>query len=447
MTRRRDHDRGEPDGHVAVALFALGATAGMLVILIGFQVVPEPVDPGVAEFRALRRFAETHYVEEIAPEDLNERAFTGMLEGLDRHTKYVPPSESEGQRRRTEGDFRGIGISYDVDADGPFVLFPYTRTPAAEAGVRPGDRIRAVDGETLVGVTDRALIREKLAPDGRDEITLRLESLAGEVREVTVAPRILIDPSVRHVRIVPDTPGVGYLAITSFTSNTADEFDLAVTELVERGARALVIDLRFNYGGVLDAAVHIAGRFIESGVVASSEGRISREVHRAESVAARFSQLEVCVLVNGASASASEIVAGALQDHRVAVLVGEPTYGKGVIQTARSFPEYGSRAKVTSGYFYSPSGRNFDRGVDEGREYGILPDVHVRVSAESQHVLARWLDRYDPPRELLDELEAWDATTDRVILPAPPEDPQLDAALALLRGAQPPPAATEAREP
>lgn len=447
MTRRRDHDRGEPDGHVAVALFALGATAGMLVILIGFQVVPEPVDPGVAEFRALRRFAESHYVEEIAPDALNEDAFAGMLSGLDRHTRYFPPDESEGQRRRTEGDFRGTGIWFRTDGEGPQVLFPVAGTPAAEAGVLPGDRIRAIDGVSMVGVTDTTIIRERLVPEGRDAVLLQLESLAGEIREITVEPRILVDPSVRHVRIVPDTPGVGYLAINSFTSNTADEFDVAVTELVERGARALVIDLRFNYGGVLDAAVHIAGRFIDSGVVVSSEGRVSREVHRAESVAARFSQLEVCVLVNGASASASEIVAGALQDHRVAVLVGEPTYGKGVIQTARSFPEYGSRAKVTSGYFYSPSGRNFDRGVDEGREYGILPDVHVRVTPESRGDLERWLRRYDPPRELLEALEAWDAAVDEEILPAPPDDPQLDAALALLRGAQPPPAATEAREP
>jgi carboxyl-terminal processing protease len=418
----RDGDKPEPqeiDGYVAVALFALGVTAGMLVLLIAFQLIPEPEDETLAEFREIRDFAARYYVDDVPPEELTSRALKGMLQSLDVHSTYFDRASSEGQRRRVDGDFRGTGIWFRVDRRGPQILFPIKDTPAWDAGIRVGDRILEIDGKSMDGLTGEDL-RSHLVPAGQEVVRVRLEALDGEIRTVEVEPALLVDPSVRHVRIIDDAPGIGYLAITSFTNNTSEEFDVAVTELMQRGARALVIDLRFDYGGVLDAAVHVVGRFVESGVVVSSEGRVAREVHRADDVEPLFGHLDLCVLVNGSSASASEIVAGALQDYRAAVVVGEPTYGKGLIQTTRAFPRYGSRAKVTSGYFYSPSKRNFDKTVDPGRDYGILPDLFVEVSREKSAEIQEWLRRYDPPTELLDQLEAWDAMTEEAILPAPP---------------------------
>lgn len=439
-------ETGEIDGFVALAVFALGLTAGMLILLIAFQLVPDRPDESAAEFGVVRDFAARYYVEELDDEELTTRALSGMLQSLDAHSNYFDRSRSEGHRRRVEGDFRGTGIVFRATTDEPRILFPVKDSPAWDAGVRVGDRILAIDDVALAGLTADE-IRAELAPRGRAVLRMRVEGLDGEERLLDVQPRVLVEPSVRHAHVFADAPAVGYLAITSFTNNTPDEFDATVAELVQRGARAIVLDLRGNLGGVLDAAVHIVGRFVDEGVVVSSEGRIARQVQRADAVEPLFEALDVVVLVDRSSASASEVVASALQDHRQGVVVGEPTYGKGLIQSTRSFPRFGSRAKVTSGYFYTPSGRNFDRTVDPSRDYGILPDLVVDVPRETTFALHVWLGRFDPPAELLDQLEAWDAESEDEILPAPPDDPQLDAALALLSGAPPIPARITSKRP
>ena len=442
-------DYGPPrdvDSTVAIALLALGMTAGMLLLLVVFQLVPKHEDESTNEFDAVREFTEHYYVKDLEPEELTARALSGMLQSLDVHSSYFDRSQSEGHRRRVEGDFRGTGIVFRATSEEPRILFPVKGTPAWNAGVRVGDRILEIDGEAMTGLAANE-VRERVAPQGRNVIQMRVEGLDGEIRELELEPQILVEPSVRHSHVVEGTSSIGYLALTSFTNNTPDEFDQAVTSLVEQGARALVIDLRFNLGGVLDAAVHVVGRFLDEGVVVSSEGRIHREVHRADRVEALFEGLRLIVLVNGNSASASEVVASALQDHRLAVVIGEPTYGKGLIQSTRSFPRFGSRAKVTSGYFYTPSGRNFDRTVDPDRDFGILPDFLVGVSRASALEIRSWIARFDPPVELLEQLEAWDAVADEDILPMAPSDAQLNAALALLAGEVPAPTKISTRHP
>lgn len=434
---RRPADAGI-DPHAAVALFSLGVTAGMLLLLIGFTLVPEPRDRATEEFEAVRAFAQSHFVRPVDAEGLTERALHGMLDGLDPYSRYHDRADAERARREIDGDFRGIGVVFKPPITDAQVLFPVDGSPAAEAGIKVGDRILSVDGESTVGLAGDEL-RARLAPRGRELVTLGLEGLDGRAREVQVAPRILLDPTVRHVQMVADAPGVGYLTVRSFTNQTADEFDGAVQALRRRGARALVIDLRFNYGGVLDAAIQMAGRFVDTGVIVSSEGRLSAEVHRADEVDPLYLGMGVVVLVDGDSASASEVLAGALQDHRVAVVVGEPTYGKGMLQTTRSFPSFGTRAKVTSAYFYSPSHRNFERTSEPGRDYGILPDVQVAVDDDLRYALHTWIARYDPPIGALAEMAAWEAATDDDILPEEPADPQLGVALDLLRGTRPGP--------
>lgn len=432
------------DGSVAIALFALGMTAGMLTLLIAFQLAPEPRDEEAAEFSAVRDFAKSHYVREIQGDELADNAFSGMLGGLDPFSRYFDEEDSESQRRSVDGDFRGIGIAFRTLRPETQILFPMKGSPAWEAGIQVGDTVLAIDGESLDGL-DRQAARARFDPAGRDHLDILVRGLDGERRSLVVEPEILVDPTVRHARMLPDAPGVGYLAVLKFTGHTAEEFDAAMTQLVDRGARAVVLDLRGNRGGVLSAAVHLAGRFLGSGVVVSSEGRISREVHLADDVEALFEAIELCILTDGLSASASEVLAGALQDHRAAVIVGEPTYGKGVIQTTRAFPRFKSRAKVTSGYFYSPSHRNFDRGSDPTRDFGILPDVWVPIDEGARKVLHDWLASYDPPVEALDAMARWEQSSGEVLLPEPPEDPQLEAALALLRGEAPGPSPANAR--
>lgn len=424
---------------MAVALFALGMTAGMLVLLIGFTIVPQHSEPTTAEFEAIRSFTKSHFVSEIDDVTLTERALHGMLEGLDPYSRYHDRGEAEQARRIIDGDFRGIGVVFQAGVQEGRILFPVDGSPAAAAGVRVGDLITSVDGESVAGLP-RDELRARLAPRGRDQVSLGLTGLDGVARDVTVVPRVLVDPTVRHARLVEGAPGVGYVAVRSFTNRTAVEFDAAIDELRAQGAEAVIVDLRYNLGGVLDAAIHLAGRFLERGVIVSSEGRRTEsEVHRADEIEPRFEGMKLAVLVDGESASASEVLAGALQDHRAAVVVGEPTYGKGMLQTTRSFPEYGTRAKVTSAYFYSPSKRNFERTSEPGRDYGILPDVLVEVDRGTRRAVKSWLARYDPPASAMAALTSWQEDSGEELLPGLPRDPQLDAAVGLFRGEAPGP--------
>ncbi|MGD2017294.1 MAG: S41 family peptidase [Planctomycetota bacterium] len=431
--------RAHASGQASIAIFALGMTSGMLVLMIAFLLLPEPEDPAVAEFEAVRDFTRRHFVRELGSDELVTRALSGMLDGLDPYSRYYDDESSERARREIEGDFRGIGVVFRSPiADGQ-VLFPLDDSPASRGGVRVGDRLVRVDGEPVAGRSGPE-VRALLAARGRDRIVLDVEGLDGVPRTLTVEPDVLLDPTVRHAEVLDGLEGAGYLAVRSFSHRTATEFDAAVLALREQGVRTLVVDLRFNLGGVLDAAVHMASRFIDEGVIVSSEGRARRDVREAGEVEARFQDMGLVVLVDGDTASASEVFAGAIQDHRRGVVVGAPTYGKGMIQLTQSFPEFGSRAKVTSGYYYSPSHRNFERSADPDRTSGILPDLLVEIDPQERARIHGWIARYDPPLAALDALFAWDAAEDGDVLPRPPEDHQLEAVRALLRGEHPGPA-------
>ena len=426
-------------------MFALGMMAGMLVLLIAFALYPEPEDPTTAEFEAIRVFTEEHFVQDIDAEELMVRALHGMLDKLDRYSRYYERSKSERIRREIDGDFLGIGVVFRAPTEDGQIMFPVHDSPALEAGMRVGDTIVEIDGESIEGL-DADEIRSRLARNSQRTISLHVVGLDGEMRDLTIEPRVLVDPTVRHAHLLEQAPEIGYLTVRSFSNNTQDEFDKTVKALREAGARALIVDLRWNYGGVLDAAIQMAGRFIDSGVVVSSEGRLHSEIHLADDFESLFAGMPLCILVDKDSASASEVLAGALQDHRVGVVIGEPTFGKGMLQTTRSFPQFGSRAKVTSAYFYSPSHRNFERTSDAGRDHGILPDYLVEIDDAARHAVHIWLGRYDPPLAALEDLARWEDESGESILPRPPADAQLDAAVRLLRGERPPPHQSPRRE-
>ena len=255
--------------------------------------------------------------------------------------------------------------------------------------------------------------------------------LDGEQRLLEIEPDSVIDPTVRHAQIVDEDAGIGYLAVTSFSRETAEEFDGAIEFLRGRGLEGLIIDLRQNRGGLWDAAVAIANRFIPEGTIASTEGRGDPIVYRAQSEEATLRDLPLVLLVDEDSASSSEVLAGALQDHRVAVVVGRRTYGKGVVQTIRSFDEFGTRAKITTSFYYSPSGRNFDRSVAPEGEHGIQPDLDVEVPQEAGRQLLTFLRSYGPGPEEVTALEAWEAAEGLDLIEDLPVDAQLTQALTL----------------
>jgi carboxyl-terminal processing protease len=371
-----------------------------------------------------------------------------MVGGLDAYSRYYDREESEAIQRETDGLYVGVGIVFRRPANEGKVLFTLGHSPARKAGVRVGDRVLSIDAREMSPMSE-AEVRALLSDSRRPTVQLEVIGRDGAERRLELRPDSVVDPTVRHVDMIDPELGAGYMAVSSFTHETDEEFDEAFEHLRERGMTALVLDLRRNYGGVLDSAVAIARRFIParrgageilgSDLIVSTEGRGPPELYRADARACRWEGFPLVLLVDGDSASASEILAGALQDHRVAVVIGSPTYGKGMVQTIRQFHASGTMAKVTSAYYYSPTHRNFERSAEPGREYGILPDLWVVLGAEERENVHRFLSRYGPPLDLLAEVEDLERESGEVLIDRHPPDAQLEAALELLRGRLPGP--------
>jgi len=423
---------------VGATTYLLGVLSGVLLALIAAELWPVGGGQDVDQYQAVRDFARESFVREIDDDQLLDLALHGMLAGLDEYSRFYDDEESAALARQTYGRYRGVGIVFRRPVAEGRVLYPLPDSPATRAGVRVGDQFLEVSGipvEELGEVGFRAALTEP----AEDVLKARVQGLDGTIRELEIQPDSVVDPSVRHVRILDEERGIGYLAIVSFSGETDAEFDAAFDFLKKRGMRALVIDLRHNLGGVLESAVRVAARFVRSGVIVSTEGRGEPVVYNAEEGGAWYLGTPLAVLVDGSSASASEVLAGALQDHRAAVLVGEPTYGKGMVQTIRHFDTWGTRAKVTSSYYYSPTHRNFERTAVPGRDYGILPDLEIPLLRQERGRLYSFLSGYSPGPDVIPALEAWEDAEGLELIEPLPRDAQLEAALALFAGERPGP--------
>jgi carboxyl-terminal processing protease len=405
----------------------------MVLLALVQALLPAREAADITHYREVRRFVLDHFVGVVDPDVLVQDALQGMLGNLDEYSRYYDQSESQRVDRETRGRFTGIGVVFRAPVSAAQVLFPLPGGPADAAGLQVGDVLLTIDGEPAAEGGQETL-RERLRGEPQSEVVLEVRGLDGSEREHRVVRQSLVDPTVRHVRLADEEPAIGYVAVSSFSRETSREFDEACEWLEDAGMRGLVLDLRDNPGGVLEAAVDLARRFIPEGVIVSTEGRGARDVLRADPSEAHLEGTPLVVLVDGGSASASEVLAGALQDHRVAVILGEPTHGKGVVQTIRRYDERGTIAKVTTSYFYTPAHRNLERNPAEGREWGIVPDFEVSLSDGQRTSVLSHILRYGPPRELTDQLRAWEEAEGVALLDEHPEDPQLEAALALLRG-------------
>jgi len=424
------------DRGVGLTTFAFGLLSGVLLAFVAEELWPSGLEEDLAQYREVRDFARESFVRDIDDEELVKLALSGMLRGLDEYSRYYDVEQSQTLERETRGRFRGIGAIFRQPVGAGRVLYPLAGSPAARGGLRVGDQFLTLEGAPLGDLTEaefRALLSDP--PGGTVEATVR--GLDGVERALVIEPGSVVDPTVRHAHLVDRARGVGYLAITSFSSETPREFDACIDFLRERGATSLVLDLRGNLGGVLESAVEIADRFVIGGVITATEGRGEPILYEADAAAAWYLGTPMVALVDKDTASASEILAGALQDHRAAVVVGAPTYGKGMVQTIRRFPRWGTRAKVTSSYYYSPTGRNFERTADPGRDYGILPDVLVEATVAERAALLGFLRDYGPGPEALPALEAWERAEGLELIDELPRDAQLEAALGLFEGRRP----------
>jgi carboxyl-terminal processing protease len=414
-------------------LFVLGLAVGLLFAWVVDRAAKAWLDDDLELVRAVRDLALDEFVSAVDSSELTEGALRGMLAGLDRYSRYYDSAETAGLDRETTGEFRGIGVVFRSGEPGR-VLFPYPGSPAHRSGVAVGDRILAVDGHPLTGLGPAEL--QSLLHASQGELVLDLERLDGSRIELAVEPGVVLDPTVRHARMQDAERGIGYLAILAFSHRTPREFDESVEELAQRGLRSLIVDLRSNPGGILEAAVQVANRFLDQGTIVTTRMRDETRVTEALPAEAKLKDLPLVLLVDENSASASEVLAGALQDHCAAVLVGEPTYGKGTVQTLKRITRERGVVKLTTAFYSTPSGRRIEHDDADSLNSGIAPDLLVALGDEEKQAIQRFLFSYPPPEAALPALREWETREQVRLIEEPPEDRQLDSALALLAGGE-----------
>ncbi len=354
--------------------------------------------------------------DKVSYDDLIEGAIRGMMATLDEHSHYLDVDAYQDMQDDTRGQFGGLGIVITMKDDALTIVSPMEDTPGFRAGLQSDDRILEIDGETTEGITLAESVK-KLRGEPGTEVRLKyLRPRTQDVQEVTIERADISVASVKDARMLED--GIGYLRVTQFNEPTADALQEKLDELSGQGMRALVLDLRNNPGGLLRSAIEVSQKFLPSRkVIVTTRGRTfgDDQVYRAGG-RDRLVDLPMVVLVNGGSASASEIVAGALQDHRRAVLVGEKTFGKGSVQSVMQL-EDDSALRLTTARYFTPA----DRMI---HEQGIEPDILAPMSPEDWRALMILRAREENP---LDETEL--SEEDKAV-----EDVQLNRAVSVLKG-------------
>jgi carboxyl-terminal processing protease len=309
------------------------------------------------------------YVAEVDSAQLMDNALRGVVSGLDEYSEYLDADQYADMQASTRGHYTGIGVEVAATQRGLEVLRPLADSPASRAGLRRGDLIVRIDGRAVADDADEAIERMR-GPSGSQ---VRLSVHRDEPRETLDLAVERADVDLRSAEGLMLEPGFAYLRVSAFNENTGEELDAELRRLSDPGAageplRGIVLDLRNNPGGVLEAAVEVADQFLDSGVIVTAMGRTDEARFRLEATPGELAAgTRMAVLVNGGSASAAEIVAGALQDHSRALVVGRRTYGKGSVQTVIPLDD-GRALKLTTSHYATPSGVAID-----GR--GVEPDV------------------------------------------------------------------------
>ena len=312
------------------------------------------------------------YVEEVSDKELIENAINGMLTALDPHSSYLNEKNYRDMQVQTKGEFGGLGIEVTMENGLVKVVSPIDDTPAFRAGIQPQDLITHLDGEQVLGLTLQQAV-ERMRGKVNTEIRLTIRRKGRKPFDVTLTRAII---KIRSVRSRIEQKNIGYVRITSFNEQTHKGLIKAMEKLradAEGGLKGIVLDLRNNPGGLLDQAVAVADAFLDKGEIVSTRSRRKENAQRFNARPGDLAKvLPIVVLINGGSASASEIVAGALQDHGRAIIMGTRSFGKGSVQTIVPLPGQGAMRLTTSRY-YTPSGRSI-------QAKGIDPDIVIEQS-------------------------------------------------------------------
>ena len=320
-------------------------------------------------FGAVFERVRSGYVEKVSDKKLIESAINGMLQALDPHSSYLSSESFKEMQVNTAGKFGGLGIQVTTERGIVKVISPIDGTPAAKAGVRANDLITHIDGKPIIGISLRDAVTKMRGPVGSG-ITIRIRRKGVDPFDVKIVRAVITIKSVRSRSIGK----VGYIRITTFTQQTTVGLHAALAEIKRKQGKAwrgVVLDLRNNPGGLLSQAIDVTDSFLDRGEIVSTRGREAKISSRYNAKKGDLAEgLPIVVLINGGSASASEIVAGALQDHRRAIVMGTKSFGKGSVQTVVPLGSQGAMRLTTARYF-TPSGRSI-------QAKGIVPDIVVQ---------------------------------------------------------------------
>ena len=426
----------------------------ILVIVLGLLLAPvalfasDTQDDTYAKIKILSLVlheVQQKYVEDTQPDELIYGAIRGVLKTLDPHSSFMTPEEMRDFQVETRGSFTGVGIEITLKDEVLTVVSPIEDTPAFRAGIQAGDQIVKIDGKSTKDMTLLDAVRVIRGPKG-SKVTLTVRRANSErLLDIPIVRDLIPLRSVRHEIL---EPGYGYLRITNFQGDTTENVEDALRKLQAKGnLKGLVFDLRNNPGGLLDQSVKVSDLFLKGGLVVYTKGKIEEQnmdfKAGPETLAGDY---PIVVLVNEGSASASEIVAGALQDQKRALIVGAKTFGKGSVQTIIPLPD-GSGLRLTTARYYTPLGRSI-------QATGIEPDVEVKSAfAEGQKIVReKDLEQHLTGENEIDAEESTDGEKPKPA-PAPKKqdkprkplseltlkerlelDPQLKKALELLKG-------------
>jgi carboxyl-terminal processing protease len=356
---------------LSVSIFLVGVTIG-LSQSNKMPALSSSIYDELKLFTDILSHIQKDYVEETKSKDLIYGAIKGMLETLDPHSGFMPPETYKEMQAETRGRFEGLGLEITMKDGILTVVAPIEDTPAFKAGLLAGDQIVKIDGEWTKSLTLMDSVKKMRGPKGSQvTITIMREGLT-KPRDFTLTRDVIPVRSVRHELLDKQ---YGYIRISQFQEKTDSEFDKAMKSLEEESKgslKGLVLDLRNNPGGLLDQAVKISDRFIDSGIIVSIDGKKEDQKQKFPAHAqGTLPRYPLVVLVNGGSASGSEIVAGALQDHHRGIILGTQTFGKGSVQTIFSLKD-GSGLRLTTARYFTPSGRSI-------QAKGIMPDVVVNL--------------------------------------------------------------------
>jgi carboxyl-terminal processing protease len=331
-----------------------------------------------SHYTRLKTFAESlslvkkNYVEDVEEKELVYGAIKGMLSSLDPHSSFMPPEAFKEMQIDTKGEFGGLGIQIGIKDKILTIIAPIEDTPAHEAGVQAGDRIIKIEGESTKDISLHEAVSKLRGPKGTDvTITIVREGLEKSL-DITITRDIIKLKSVK-TRVLDDN--IGYVKLTQFQEKSAEDLRKALKELSEKDINALILDLRNNPGGLLKGAVDVTSQFLPPGkLVVYIKGKNGDKTDFDTVNGNKYYEYPMVVLVNGGSASASEIVAGALQDWGKAVVLGSQTFGKGSVQTVIPLSD-GSALRLTTARYYTPKGRSI-------QTTGITPDIEVKLKAK-----------------------------------------------------------------